>query len=124
MFDVGFQELVLVGIIALVVLGPERLPSAMRTVGMWVGKAKRTFNALTSEIDRELQIQELKQTMAQQKAQLEQQMRADPLQQLDISTPSIANPNHRVDGTQESETSPKQNHEQKSSPGQPNDESR
>ena len=59
MFDIGFLELVLIGILALLVLGPERLPHAARTMGQWVGKAKRMASNLTDELDRQVKIDEL-----------------------------------------------------------------
>lgn len=46
MFDIGFTELVLVGVIGLLILGPERMPIAVRTVGLWVGKIKRTVGGV------------------------------------------------------------------------------
>jgi len=60
MFDIGFLELVLVGIIGLIVLGPERLPIAARTIGRWVGRARRMVNQFTQEIDKQMEIEELK----------------------------------------------------------------
>jgi len=71
MFDMGFLELLLIGIIALIVLGPERLPRAARTVGLWIGKAKQGFESIKTEIDRELKVKELQQQLAEQKAKLE-----------------------------------------------------
>jgi sec-independent protein translocase protein TatB len=59
MFDIGFLELVLIGVLALLVLGPERLPHAARTAGKWVGKAKRMASNLTDELDRQVKIDEL-----------------------------------------------------------------
>jgi len=70
MFDMGFLELLLIGIIALIVLGPERLPKAARTVGLWIGKAKQGFDSIKTEIDRELKLKELQQQIAEQKAKL------------------------------------------------------
>ena len=74
MFDMGFLELLVIGIIALIVLGPERLPKAARTVGLWVGKAKQGFNSVKNEIERELKVQELQQQIEQQKSELEEQL--------------------------------------------------
>ena len=71
MFDMGFLELFLIGIIALIVLGPERLPRAARTVGLWIGKAKQGFESIKTEIDRELKVKELQQQLEEQKTKLE-----------------------------------------------------
>ncbi|MFJ4458276.1 Sec-independent protein translocase protein TatB [Pseudomonas sp. NPDC089392] len=54
MFGISFSELLLVGLVALLVLGPERLPAAARTAGLWVGRLKRSFNAIKDEVEREL----------------------------------------------------------------------
>ena len=61
MFDIGFTELVLVAIIALIVLGPERLPHAVRTAGKWVGKFRNMFNQVKEQIERELDADEIRQ---------------------------------------------------------------
>jgi sec-independent protein translocase protein TatB len=60
MFDFSFGELALIGTVALVVLGPERLPKVARTVGEWVGKAQRYVSQIKSDINRELELAELK----------------------------------------------------------------
>ncbi|VFN05548.1 MAG: sec-independent protein translocase protein TatB [Candidatus Kentron sp. G] len=60
MFDIGFWELTVIAIIALVVIGPDRLPEFARTTGLWIGKARRFFSSVKSDIDRELQAEDLK----------------------------------------------------------------
>ncbi|RRV09346.1 Sec-independent protein translocase subunit TatB [Pseudomonas sp. v388] len=60
MFGVSFQELLLVGLVALLVLGPERLPSAARTAGLWIGRLKRSFNAIKQEVEREIGADEIR----------------------------------------------------------------
>ena len=60
MFDVGFSEVVLCFIVALVVLGPERLPGVARSVGRWAGQAKSYLRNLSAELERETQVGELK----------------------------------------------------------------
>ncbi len=59
MFDIGFLEIVIIASIALVVLGPERLPRAARTAGLWVGRARRIVADVKSDIDREIRESEL-----------------------------------------------------------------
>ena len=54
MFDVGFWELALLGVVALLIIGPERLPQAARTAGMWLGRARRMAREVKAEIDREI----------------------------------------------------------------------
>jgi sec-independent protein translocase protein TatB len=63
MFDVGFSELVLLAIVALVVLGPEKLPHAARVAGAWVGRIRRTISTMQAEIEREVGAQEIKTRM-------------------------------------------------------------
>lgn len=77
----SFLELFLVGVIALIVLGPERLPKAARTVGLWIGKAKQSFESIKTEIDRELKVKELQEQLTKQKAELEQSSGLDSLKQ-------------------------------------------
>jgi sec-independent protein translocase protein TatB len=60
MFGISFSELLLVGLVALLVLGPERLPSAARTAGLWVGRLKRSFNAIKQEVEREIGADEIR----------------------------------------------------------------
>ncbi len=67
----SFWELALIAIIALIVLGPERLPKAARTIGLWVGKAKQGFDSIKNEIDRELKVKELQEQLLAQKEQIE-----------------------------------------------------
>jgi len=54
MFGISFSELLLIGFVALLVLGPERLPGAARTAGLWIGRLKRSFSAIRTEVEREL----------------------------------------------------------------------
>lgn len=68
MFDFGFSEMLVIGVIALVVLGPERLPVVARTAGEWVGKAQRFVAQVKSDIDRETELSELKRIQDEAKA--------------------------------------------------------
>ena len=64
MFDVGFSELVLIGIVALVVIGPERLPKVARMAGHLLGRMQRYVNDVKADINREIQLDELKKLQA------------------------------------------------------------
>ena len=59
MFDIGFWELVVIGVVALVVLGPERLPVAIRTASHWIKLIRSTANSVKAELEQELKLQEL-----------------------------------------------------------------
>ena len=72
MFDIGFSELLLFGVIALIVLGPEKLPQAARTVGQWYAKLRRTVSTLQSEIEAELDLAETRQQMQNELAKIRQ----------------------------------------------------
>lgn len=65
MFDIGFWELLFCGIIALVVLGPERLPGVARTLGRFTGQAKAYIRNLNAELDRELKTREVREKLAE-----------------------------------------------------------
>jgi sec-independent protein translocase protein TatB len=65
MFEVGFSEIAIIAVMALIVLGPERLPRAARMVGTFMRKARRSFESLKYEVERELEAEELKKQFAQ-----------------------------------------------------------
>ena len=76
MFDVGFSELLVIGIVALVVIGPEKLPAVARTLGHLMGRAQRYVNDVKSDINREMQLDELKKLQSQLQTQLTDSARA------------------------------------------------
>lgn len=67
MFDISFTELLVIGVIALVVIGPERLPKVARTIGHLVGRAQRYVNDVKSDINREVELDELRKLKEQMK---------------------------------------------------------
>ena len=71
MFDIGFLELLLLGVVGLLVLGPERLPKAARTVGLWIGKIKRTVSGMQRDISAQLEAEELRQKLDEQQKKLD-----------------------------------------------------
>lgn len=60
MFGIGFFELVVVGLVGLVVLGPERLPGAVRTASLWIGRLRRNFNSIKADIEKEIGADEIR----------------------------------------------------------------
>jgi len=73
MFDVGFSELVLCFLVALVVLGPQKLPAMARTLGRWTGRARVYIRNLQSELERETQVGDLKRQLDETQSALRQQ---------------------------------------------------
>jgi sec-independent protein translocase protein TatB len=63
MFDIGFLEIIIIAIVGLVVIGPERLPDVARTVGRWVGRVRRFIVNVKEDIDKEIQQEELKKAL-------------------------------------------------------------
>jgi sec-independent protein translocase protein TatB len=70
MFDIGFSELLIIAVVALIVLGPERLPKAARFAGLWVRKARAQWYSVKSEFEREMASDELRRSIAEPAAQL------------------------------------------------------
>lgn len=63
MFDIGISELLMIGIVALVVLGPERLPKAARFAGLWVRRARAQWYSVKGELEREMAAEELQRSL-------------------------------------------------------------
>lgn len=85
MFDIGFSEVILVFVIMLLVVGPERLPRIARTAGLWIGKMRGFVSSVKADIDRELATEELKKALAKQAAmpeleELVDEVTGEPLQ--------------------------------------------
>jgi len=84
MFDIGFWELMLIAVVALVVVGPERFPGMVKKAGYWVGQFRRMANTVKSEINLEVnKAEELQRKIEEQKGVLERNI------DLDISTPAV-----------------------------------
>ena len=67
MFDISFSELLIIGIVALIVIGPERLPKVARVAGHFFGRAQRYVNTVKADIQREMQLEELKKLQEEMK---------------------------------------------------------
>lgn len=66
MFDVGFWELTVIAVVALIVIGPERLPKVARTAGLWVGRMRGFVLSVKADIDKELRAEELRKIVEEQ----------------------------------------------------------
>ena len=60
MFDIGFPEFFIAAVVALVVLGPQRLPAALRTLGLWIGRLRRSYYNVKTEVEREIGMDEVR----------------------------------------------------------------
>ena len=87
MFEIGFSELIVIAIVALVVIGPERLPKVARTAGHLLGRLRRYVNDVKADINREIQLDELKtlQTSIQESARDLRQDIASEMQIIKLS---------------------------------------
>jgi sec-independent protein translocase protein TatB len=72
MFDISFGELALCFIVALVVLGPEKLPKVARTVGRWAGQARGYMRNLSAELERETEVMDIKRQLEEARRELQQ----------------------------------------------------
>jgi len=89
-FDIGFAELLLIGVVGLLVVGPEQLPGAVRTVLAWVSRFRRSFDQIRTEVRRELHNDEVLQKLKAESQQLEQQVR-DTAQSVEQEIQAIGN---------------------------------
>ena len=90
MFDIGFAELLLIGAVGLLVVGPEQLPGAVRTVLAWVNRFRRSFDQIRTEVRRELHNDEVLQKLKAESQQLEQQVR-DTAQSVEQEIQALGN---------------------------------
>lgn len=79
MFDIGFWELLVIAVVALLVIGPDKLPGLARTAGLWLGRARHFIGSVKADIDRELRADELRRA-------LERDANLDELKQIVNST--------------------------------------
>lgn len=99
MFGISFSELLLVALVALLVLGPERLPGAARTAGLWIGRIKRSFNSIKEEVEREIGADEIRRQLHNERIlELEREMQAvkndilPPAPQASVTPPPVVEP--------------------------------
>ena len=88
MFDIGFLELVVILVLSLLVLGPERLPKAAKTVGYWFGKARRYVEGMKAQVESEFDTTDVKRLLRNQEVQI---------RELQGKIQDTANVNHFID---------------------------
>lgn len=99
MFDIGFSEILLIAVVALLVLGPERLPKAARFTGLWVRRARSQWDSVKTEFEREMAAEDLKRSIDNARAQareiagqlgsVEQALAAAPVAAVAASTDAL-----------------------------------
>ncbi|OQX38685.1 MAG: twin arginine-targeting protein translocase TatB [Oceanospirillales bacterium LUC14_002_19_P2] len=115
MFDIGFLELLVIAVIALIVLGPERLPVAIKVVAVWIGRLRRSFQSIRQEIEKEINADEIRREIHNESVMAELKKTRDSLQK------EVDGLNQQIDAVAES--SPPSEHRQttasNNTPGQP-----
>ena len=123
MFDIGFAELLLIGVVGLLVVGPEQLPGAVRTVLAWTNRFRRSFDQIRTEVRRELHNDEIMQKLKAESQILEQEMRdtaqsmeqemaaigtetSESLQAASTATESTSSPSDEKTGTEGNSSPP------------------
>lgn len=116
MFDIGIWEVALILLIALLVVGPERLPGLARKLGLWVSRARRIFAEVKADVERELRMEELKHSLRQPDAVDDMKKLADRVKainadlSLDVAdrkvTDQVSSPSVKSDQTDSSSVSP------------------
>jgi sec-independent protein translocase protein TatB len=119
MFDIGWSELLLIGIVALIAIGPKELPGALRTLGLWMGKIRRMaaeFQGQFQEAMREAEIDQLKKDMDDMAAKAKDYTQFDPIEDVrrdieksvgelpSLDEPATATPN--TEATADAQTAP------------------
>ena len=105
MFDIGFSELVVIALVALIVIGPERLPRVARTLGILFGRMQRYVNDVKADIGREMELEELKkiQTTFQDAAKSVEESVSQVNQEVQATEQEL---NKGIEGTAESAVTP------------------
>jgi len=101
MFEIGFWEMVLVGIVGLLVFGPEKLPRVARETALWVRKARSMVSSVKQEIDQELQVQDLRESLNKQRKALSNVTIDGLVDRLSVEEPKSPVESGRVDATPE-----------------------
>ncbi len=104
MFDIGFWEILLITLVGLVVIGPERLPAVARTLGLWTGRVRQTANRFRADLEQEFRAQELRALLEEEGAALREPLDAATSLRDDLrhaATSAAAVDQKQADNTQE-----------------------
>jgi sec-independent protein translocase protein TatB len=104
MFDIGFMELLVVGVLGLLVLGPERLPKAARTLGLMIGKVRRSMSNIQEDLERHARTEELKAKLRDPAATFLDKDILDPLSMRKTSDKKEADDNSDLKVSNENKT--------------------
>ena len=105
MFDIGFSELLIIFVVALLVIGPERLPAVARKMGLYLGKIKRSFQSIKDEVEKELEIEAVKAKLKEnamlaeaKEIEAELTQTSEKIKQVDIETKNLTadNAKHKL----------------------------
>lgn len=105
MFDIGFSELLIIFVVALLVIGPERLPAVARKMGLYLGKMKRSFQSIKDEVEKELEIEAVKAKLKEnamlaeaKEIEAELTQTSEKIKQVDIETKNLTadNAKHKL----------------------------
>lgn len=103
MFDIGFSELLLIAVVALVVMGPQRLPQAMRTLALWLGRARQMFSNLRRELENEVGMDDVRRQLHNEQILRELKSTAHEIESPPVQQPSSAD----ADNTPEAPEQPR-----------------
>jgi sec-independent protein translocase protein TatB len=93
MFDIGFMELLLITVITLVVMGPQRLPQAVRTITLWLGRARQSFAAVRKELENEVGMDDIKRQLHNEQILRDLKSSKSELEDIMSDTPDIPDKN-------------------------------
>src|SRR3569833_967450 len=104
MFDIGFSEIILIAVVALLVVGPKEFPTLVRNVGKWVGAIRRTVNSVKTEFEQEVhKADEIKRLMAREVEFAEAHKNTPPIHRAALASPGTA-PQEAADTKQKTTT--------------------
>lgn len=102
MFDIGFPELMVVSIVALLILGPERLPEALRTMGLWMGRLRRSFTSIKTELEKELGMDDIRRQLHNESV-MEEMQRIEAEVKNSLDTDAASNSSSDIHSDDDSE---------------------